>query len=297
MAASRFGELAFSLGITAFLAACAFGHTGDVVLPIVEISDEELAAISLEDQSLDEWRAIIGPPTLTAADFDTNPFGEAYNPADFDFQMWLGWHDATDRIYVAYQIADDIYLNEYAGFPAAMFQHDGSFSIAVDADHGGEPHTFPRNCCETEDEWRRANHGGAQTFQMLAQVPDGIHFSLFPNTASWPNVRPYADGAGGSSGESPRITFFEGYITPFDRFIWDAPTESVEADLSAGMTIGLQMAVSDIDETIGVGASLFVWPALDFDAPDLRGDAVLVKKDGSTNIDGQTWGRVKAGAE
>ncbi len=71
------------------------GHFGDRILPILEITDGMLAQIEL-DGLIDEWPEVYGEPTLTPLDFSRYH----YDPADLDFRVWLGLHDATDRIYV-----------------------------------------------------------------------------------------------------------------------------------------------------------------------------------------------------
>ena len=77
--------------------------------PFVELTDANLAQIDVTDGSIDEWVDLLGEPTLTALDFQTHPDKAPYDPADMDYRVWLAWHGATHRLYVAVERSDDIY--------------------------------------------------------------------------------------------------------------------------------------------------------------------------------------------
>ena len=68
-------------------------HKGDRIVPIFEITDDQLELIDLRDGSIDDWEDL-GEPSLTTLDFTrfSSPGGE--NPdidvSDFDFQNLAG---------------------------------------------------------------------------------------------------------------------------------------------------------------------------------------------------------------
>ena len=65
--------------------------------------------------------------------------------------------------------------------------------------------------------------------------------------ADWFLYPPYAAGGGGSVGENPTISVTEFYVTPFDRFVYNSPEESVVSDLYPGKTIGFAIEVYDFE--------------------------------------------------
>ena len=74
--------------------------TPDRIYPIVQLTDRDVAEIDVTDGSVEDWENIVGEPTLTPLDF-AETYGGSYDPSDMDFRIWLGWHDATDRIFFA----------------------------------------------------------------------------------------------------------------------------------------------------------------------------------------------------
>ena len=113
-------------------------HLGDRVIPIFEITDEQLALIDIEDGSINEWEDF-GEPSLTTLDFLRfgYPGGEDldHDPSDFDFRIWLGWNGTHNRIYGSIQAADD----SYRGFDDAI-RVDG-LHFMVDGNHSGGDYT------------------------------------------------------------------------------------------------------------------------------------------------------------
>ena len=80
----------------------------------MEITDDMLSRIDLTDGFVEEWSEILGEPTLTPLDFSlwhrADEAAPEYDPADLDFRVWLGWHGALDRMYVAGVFVDDDYV-------------------------------------------------------------------------------------------------------------------------------------------------------------------------------------------
>ena len=92
-------------------------------------------------------------------------------------------------------------------------------------------------------------------------------------------------------------------MTPFDRLIWDKPDETTVSALSPGRTIGIGVAVGDVESKDGLGG-YFAFPIAisDEDAvfgnADLFADGLLLGPD-EVDVDGTavlevSWGRIKA---
>ena len=117
----------------------ALAQVGDRVIPIPEITEEAVARIDLQDGTVAEWWDILGEPALTITDFEIGGDISAYDPADMDFVIWLGWRQLTNHLYVAVTATGDLYDNE---FGADVENGDQEFAwdifaIAIDGDHSG----------------------------------------------------------------------------------------------------------------------------------------------------------------
>ena len=124
--------LKFALSLAGFLSV-ADAQPPDRVYPIMQLTDRDLAEIDVTDGSVEDWENIVGEPTLTPLDF-AEPFGGSYDPSDMDFRIWLGWHDATDRIFFAMERVDDVYVNEHDRDDenlSIMSFHDSSVSLPL----------------------------------------------------------------------------------------------------------------------------------------------------------------------
>ncbi len=98
------------IGLVVGLLYEAEAQESERLYPFVELTDADLAQIDVTDGSIDEWVDLLGEPTLTALDFQTDPWLAPYDPADMDHRVWLAWHGATQRLYVAVERSDDIYI-------------------------------------------------------------------------------------------------------------------------------------------------------------------------------------------
>ena len=116
--------LPIGLAVSAGLSAQAGAHGGSRVYPISEITDAMLAKVEL-DGLIHEWEDF-GEPTMTLTlDFRTYEYSRSPDVSDLDFRIWLGWHDASDRLYLAFVSADDVY------------HQDDSIWFFFDGDHSG----------------------------------------------------------------------------------------------------------------------------------------------------------------
>ena len=281
------------------------------VYPIFELTDEELAQIDVKDGSVEDWEEIVGEATFTALDFNTWPKDDPYDPADMDFRVWVAWHDATNRIYVAMERADDVFLNEFNRTATAsdlnryMDGQDSCVELGVDADHsGGQYAGFGAGGQRPNEEQLLRTNQQAQAYLAVAEVYDtgpqvGTPYDSWFGGAEWFRTPPYAEGGGRAFGEQPTISVTEFYVTPFDRFLWNHPEESVISDLYLGKIIGLSISVHDRD------AGHLEDPPIRYYLGDWNSgysgrfiDGLLVGAGGvlpeDTSVEDISWARIKA---
>ncbi len=298
------------IGLVLGLLCGAEAQESERLYPFVELTDADLAQIDVTDGSVDEWVDLLGEPTLTPLDFQTDPDRAPYNPADMDYRVWLAWHGATHRLYVAVERSDDIYINTYDGSDAArpecdsMWGHDSSVNFRVDGDASGGQYSFGPTEIKDRDERWLLNGQQAQNYNALGDISGGgPHVCLGSSRAKegWFLLPPYAEGGGASFGEQPTLSVTEFYVTPFDRLIWNSPEESVVSTLSPGTLIGFVLSMRDYDVegerwrghhfTSGQDE----WPGLSNADGFARG--LLVGPGGEipdSAVESLTWGRIKA---
>ena len=106
-------------------------------------------------------------------DLQTDHKRRPYDPSDIDYRVWLAWHGATQRIYVAVERADDIYNNEYEydgtlSSCISMMKHDASAEFRVDGDGSGGKHQFFGNEIDDYEEHRLLTQHAQQYFVLGA---------------------------------------------------------------------------------------------------------------------------------
>jgi len=301
-----------SMGIVGLLliqVAPSNAHLGDRVFPIYELTDADLARIDLEDGSTEDWLEVVGEPSLTILDFAFWNGSVSLDPSDLDFRIWLGWHDATDRIYVAMERVDDVYTNDFMSKDFFMWSYDSSFQISVDGDHsGGEYHAYGMDI-STEAEFYQQlllDMQQAQDYVAIAEVFDDSSPITIPvpgQLEDWFRYPPFAHAGGGKFSENPIISVTEVYLTPFDRFVWNSSEESRISELHAGKIIGFNMSVVDSDAGPDNPHLFFRLPVLiDRDNAKLEASAFadeLLLGAGeempeNTTVENITWARIKA---
>ena len=295
------------IGLVVGLLCSAEAQESERLYPFVELTDADLAQIDVTDGSVDEWVDLLGEPTLTALDFQIRPDGASYDPSDMDYRVWLAWHGATQRLYVAIERSDDIYVNNYegAGTPPScnlMTGHDSSANFIVDGDASGGQYLFlGRN---VSDELRLLNNQHAQNYILLGDiVGGGPHVCMWQTSEDedWFNLPPYAEGGGASFGEQPTLSVTEFYVTPFDRLIWNSPEESVVSTLSPGTLIGFILSIADLDEEGPRAETVHSIMGQDYWSDSLNADGfargLLVGPGGEipdSAVESVTWSRIKA---
>ena len=304
----------FVVGLLLGLVSHTYAHIGDRLYPIFELTDADLEAIDLHDGSTGNWLDIVGEPTLTAIEFSAHTALEPYDPADMDFRIWLAWHDGTNRIYVAMEQADDIYINMFDSNifeQSGMSGYDSSIRLSLDGDHsGGAYASLP--CCSDEQAFEYARQ--AQFYTAIGEtIGEDPHVAIsvlqllnqLYEYGSWYTHPPYADGGGGHFGENPVIAVTEFYVTPFDHMVWFSEEESLVSELSPGRIIGFKVRVVDTDDVEDSFAiTFFTLP--DIEDPTYEGasadfflDGLLLGPSGAipevedTAVESITWGRIK----
>jgi hypothetical protein len=201
---------------------------------ISEITDRDLSEIHLDDGSVEEWESLFGPPSLVADDL-VLMWGDI--DREFDFVIWLGYHAATSRLYVAMERTDSNYVNRYTG-EDNMFLHDGFIEVRVDGDRSGGNHAFAPDCCETEEERKALNNRQAQSYRVILGA-DGQVYIDPGSAAEWSAEPPYAGGGGQTVGVTDAHTVLEFYVTLFDELVWDSLEQSVSTPMPGGGPIGV----------------------------------------------------------
>ena len=292
--------LVFSLGVALIMAplTSTSAHVGDIIFPIYEIPTADLP--NLHDGTLEDWEEILPNASLNYTDFAYNGgIGGGMDSADLAFQVFLAWHSATQRIYVAIERRDDVYASPF----------EGSVLISVDGDHSGGPFFYGQEY--SEEEIKRLNYAQAQTYSVQAEVYNGDPLSFLgigSEVLTWTTRLPWAEIGGYHSGNSPHFWTTELAVTLWDDLDWHGHELSQRSMLDAGKVIGFQIEVFDFDEAFkmqgdyllglpekdpmgqpGIWADNFVDGEL---IPCNWGDCGTVREVSAVKAD--AWGRIKA---
>ena len=221
------------------------------IYPIAELSDADVATIAF-DGDLADWQSL-GVPLIIGGDLISDPNvgdGAPYNAADLDYNIWLGWHPASGRIYAAVERIDDVYINDYPGGDLGELWRYDSIEFRIDGDHSGGDYSGSVDPNWTDDEQLLNDNRTAQQYGAIADAPDGRHIG-YQGAGDWPNLPPYADAGGASAGSGPTISVAEFYVTPFDNLIWYDADESAPSHLYPDKIIGFDITLPDFDTEPG----------------------------------------------
>ena len=271
---------------------------------LFEVATEDAADLDFDDGGVDDWRDVVGDPSVTASQFFADPTvgaGAQYDPADMDYQIWMGWNSDSSVLYGAMERTDDVFVNEYAGGNLGdLWRHDGSFEFMLDGDHTGGDYTGSADDTWTDEEKTLNNNRTAQQYVGISDAPDGRHIGYQGAGVDWVTVLPYADAGGGTVGDGPATSVIEFFVTPFDDLIWDSEADSRASDLFSGKVIGFQISIPDFDTA---PADYKAFHTLSGQAATWRFaerfvDGRLVGADGGVDtpsaVEENSWGRVKA---
>ena len=276
----------------------------DRIYQFRELTDEMRARIDLRDGSVKDWREVLGEPALTPLDFATPPSYPEYDPSSFDFRIWLAWHDVGNHLFVAAEIADDIYAGEDPDLPPQWVPVEAIIHFLVDGDKSGG------TVVATDDDGspiRDITMGQAQIYWAVAESHENgsnVFLDLVSTDSPWVHQVPYADGGGKVLDSQPVFYVVEFYVTAFDRLIWDSPEQSLVSELSPGKTIEFAMTLADADtDPTTVDRLHFLFgPDASWNRPsmwtsDQWAHGILLGADGGTEgtaVESVTWARIKA---
>ena len=284
-------------------ASACIAHLGDRLLPILEIPDSLVARIDIHDGTIEDWEAVIGEPTLTALEFGSF-MGKSYDPNDLDFRVWLAWHDASNRVFIAVQGVDDV-----ATFPTDLAL-DGATNIEFDGDHSGGVYGSPSgrmlSLWEKNQSFTSHPHSG----QYEPHVDLGWVPTVNRKWCCWFSEPPLADAGGTVFGESPAVWVTEKFVTPFDLLAMDSRDETDFSVLVPGAVIGFRIMILDDDDQGQVLPNdltdeWFAFPPdgrrgeQDIEGPDRWADGLLVAASQPVEsvVKRDSWGRIKVSLE
>jgi len=227
--------------LAAILVGEASAHQGDIVYPIYELPTADLP--DLHDGTLEDWEEVLPRASLDHNDFvswgdggPTTP-GPPIDPDDLAFRVFLAWHSASQRIYVAVERLDDVYL---AG--------EGGAQLMIDGDHSGGQFWFFEEDGYSEAERELLWESQAQTYSVSPER-EGAGARLYPGGSDrmWVADGPWADAGAFEQGEGPNYSVVECTITAWDDLDWRGPEASTRSVLEAGKIIGFQVRIFDMD--------------------------------------------------
>lgn len=260
-----------------------YAHRGTQVWAIPELTEASLAVLDLHDGSVVDWEEVVGQPVLTNADFGAvlGMYGSGpSDSADLSVRVFLGWHRASSRLYLAVERWDDSHINEYVGFRhytgdarGFMWAND-SINFMVDGDHSGGYYWFSDDSCDgpsleealkdgviDRDELisirhRYLSNRHAQAYSAIAEGPTDQLLAIVKFTPGdcdpdreWIlGTELVGIGGGGSPLGSFYHSVIEGYVTLFDSLDTRGVEFSQLSHLAAGRIVGLQIEVIDVDQ-------------------------------------------------
>jgi len=273
-----------------------------------ELTDTDLERIDIHDGRIDDWLQVVGEPALRGRDAYrlAGPTGiRDHDPSDFDFRIWLAWHDASNRIFVAAETLDDEYVNRFDRHgTASCAEHmrcwDSSVRLWIDGDRSGGAFDCRNNTAGPSDrEAAQLEVGAQQHYEALPDVHDnGPHVDVGTTYVpiEWPLYPPYSDGAGRTFGLDPVFSVLEFYVTPFDHLDINSPEASRATDLYPGRVIGFDITVYDRDDPVGGTYGFDETPTSSFDISQLPHGIMVGKAQATQGLDqfpASSWAAVK----
>ncbi len=289
--------------LTVALTGAASAHLGDIIYPIYELPTSDLP--DLHDGTLEDWEEVLPNTSLDHNDFVTSR-GDGFDPSNLSWRVFLAWHHGTQRIYMAVERIDDVYigLGEESG-------GETTAALLIDGDHsGGRYYGFLEEDGYSEEQRKRLSYSQAQIYVFRPEPQPGHGDQLVngPFHAPWATLPPWSDGGGTQYGEDPSYSMTEFYITPFDDLNWEGPELGRRSVLEPGNIIGLEIAVQDNDRPGSVVSDLYRLVLPTFDGGGLYptmwsenfADGELIPcyrgncSGATTAVSEDSWGRIKA---
>ena len=222
--------------LTVALAGTVGAHQGDIVYPIYELPTSDLP--DLHDGTLEDWEEVLPTASLDHNDFiswgDGGPttLGPPIDPDDLAFRVFLAWHNASQRIYMAVERLDDVYMREGA-------------QLMIDGDHSGGQFWFTEPD-RSEAEAARLYEAQAQIYSASPEEGGARLTSGMPGR-TWMVDAPWADAGAFQQGEGPNYSVVEFAVTAWDDLDSRGPEVSKRSVLEAGRIVGFQVRIFDMD--------------------------------------------------
>lgn len=216
----------------------ARAHLGDIVYPIYEVPTADLP--DLHDGTLEDWEDALPNASLTHNEFqfDSGTSGRI-DPGNLAIRVFLAWHHASQRLCVAVERLDDVYL------PPSVCC-DGLTLFEVDGDHSGGQYGFFGDEY-SEEESRRRSYAQAQSYSAYPENTFDGRLLLVLEHLAWTTSPPWADYGGWQFGESPNLSAVEFCVTPWDDLVYNDSVRSRRSALEPGRVIGFQLSAHDGD--------------------------------------------------
>lgn len=217
--------------LTAAVVDPASAHLGDIIFPIYELPTSDLP--DLHDGTLEDWEEVLPAASLDQHYFVSYGGLGTIDPSDLAWRVFLAWHGASQRIYMAVERLDDVYI-----------MGEGT-QLRVDGDHSGGQYAVFEDVGEEES--KRLDLAQAQIYSVSPESR-GDRLLYGTGHGAWEELPPWADVGAFHHGDSPNLSVVEFAITAWDDLNWKSPELSRRSVLEADRIIGFDIHVFDSDE-------------------------------------------------
>lgn len=207
-------------------------HLGDTIGIAWEIAPADMPDVN--DESLEDWEAVLPGASLDQGDFSNLVFRDD-DPSDFAFRIFIGWNDESQQLALAFERLDDRLITQL-----------DRMAIMIDGDHSGGRYVFWGD--EFSEAETAESYSQAQSYGLVADPQQDVYLTHSGPAAHWAAVFPYTYANGFQIGDEPSYSVVELVITPWDRLTAEGPETSRRTVLRPGGIIGLDIALSDVDE-------------------------------------------------
>jgi hypothetical protein len=249
-------------------------------------------AVPTIDGDLGEWAGYPDWNVLTFADdFIDNSFGTVKDLGTLDFTGKVAWHEGTNMMYYAFDVYDDVHVQESAKGQCLYWIQD-DLEWYIDADNSGGSYNG------NEPEGVRRCGPAQQEAMMIGGVGDDV---CTCSASKWSMEAPYLYIAGVVTETATGTqTTYEVARMLFD-FLDETPDASTIHTLVEGDVIGMSWDIDDQDVSGEGKSQTTAWyttalTALFREADNLN-DVVMSPPEWdltATAVESQSWGFIKA---
>ena len=254
------------------------------------------------DGELRDWDWVDESYAISTADFRDLVKEEdaGFDSADFSVRLMVGWNYASNQLFVAARVVDDIHqVDRPSGSAAVRIFQDDAMEFFLDADHSGGQYA---DFAELSPEEQLSRNGTEASHFVIAGPPPDNDFFINFSAAAW-----YALADGPFSKTAYRLEEtadgtlafnYELMLVPFDLIDVDAVFLSDEHRLQEGEIIGVNVEFNDFDLSselldskwsLSGGYNSFRFAERFTDLMLMPFESIF-----QTEVEGMTWGRIKA---